>query len=93
MHIVETFPIHYQQFFLSASLDGKLRLWNIPDKKVMKWNEVEGSTRLITAANFIQGIHSIVISPVPKFVPEFDPGQVMCEVLDMYYKDSKPEVP
>ena len=42
------------QFFLSASLDGKLRLWNIPDKKVMKWNEVEGNTRLITAANFIQ---------------------------------------
>jgi WD40 repeat protein len=22
------------QFFLSGSLDGKLRLWNIPDKKV-----------------------------------------------------------
>ena len=42
------------QFFLSGSLDGKLRLWNIPDKKVALWNEVEGSAKLITTANFIQ---------------------------------------
>ena len=42
------------QFFLSGSLDGKLRLWNIPEKKVALWNQVEGSTSLITAANFIQ---------------------------------------
>lgn len=42
------------QFFLSASLDGKVRLWNIPDKKVMLWNEVDGNTKIITAANFIQ---------------------------------------
>lgn len=42
------------QFFLSGSLDGKLRLWNIPDKKVALWNEVDGSSKLITTANFIQ---------------------------------------
>nr|XP_040567138.1 LOW QUALITY PROTEIN: WD repeat-containing protein 44-like [Lepeophtheirus salmonis] len=42
------------QYFLSGSLDGKLRLWNIPDKKVTLWNEVPGNGRLITAANFIQ---------------------------------------
>lgn len=42
------------QFFLSGSLDGKLRLWNIPDKKVTLWNEVDGNTKIITAANFIQ---------------------------------------
>jgi len=42
------------QFFLSGSLDGKLRLWNIPEKKVALWNEVDGNTSLITAANFIQ---------------------------------------
>ena len=42
------------QFFLSGSLDGKLRLWNIPDKKVALWNEVDGQTKLITAANFCQ---------------------------------------
>ncbi|CAH1781737.1 unnamed protein product [Owenia fusiformis] len=43
------------RYFLSGSLDGKLRLWNIPDKKVALWNEVrDGSTRLITAANFCQ---------------------------------------
>ncbi|XP_031829407.1 WD repeat-containing protein 44 isoform X2 [Nomia melanderi] len=42
------------RYFLSGSLDGKLRLWNIPDKKVAVWNEVEGQTKLITAANFCQ---------------------------------------
>lgn len=40
------------QFFISGSLDGKIRLWNIPDKKVALWNEVDGTTKLITAANF-----------------------------------------
>jgi len=42
------------QFFLSGSLDGKIRLWNIPDKKVALWNEVDGASKLITTANFIQ---------------------------------------
>lgn len=49
--------VFFQQddrYFLSGSLDGKLRLWNIPDKKVALWNEVDGQTRLITAANFCQ---------------------------------------
>ncbi|XP_076241152.1 WD repeat-containing protein 44 isoform X2 [Calliopsis andreniformis] len=42
------------RYFLSGSLDGKLRLWNIPDKKVAVWSEVDGQTKLITAANFCQ---------------------------------------
>ncbi|XP_076338812.1 WD repeat-containing protein 44 [Tachypleus tridentatus] len=42
------------RYFLSGSLDGKLRLWNIPDKKVALWNEVDGNTKLITAASFCQ---------------------------------------
>ncbi|XP_078472843.1 WD repeat-containing protein 44 isoform X2 [Lampetra planeri] len=42
------------RYFLSGSLDGKLRLWNIPEKKVALWNEVDGATKLITAANFCQ---------------------------------------
>ncbi|XP_031619589.1 WD repeat-containing protein 44 isoform X2 [Contarinia nasturtii] len=42
------------RYFLSGSLDGKLRLWNIPDKKVTLWNELDGQTKLITAANFCQ---------------------------------------
>lgn len=42
------------RYFLSGSLDGKIRLWNIPDKKVAVWNEIEGTTKLITAANFCQ---------------------------------------
>lgn len=37
------------RYFLSGSLDGKLRLWNIPEKKVTMWNEVSS---LITTANF-----------------------------------------
>ena len=42
------------RYFLSGSLDGKLRLWNIPDKKVTLWNELDGQTKLITAVNFCQ---------------------------------------
>lgn len=42
------------RYFLSGSLDGKLRLWNIPDKKVTLWNELDGQTKLITALNFCQ---------------------------------------
>lgn len=42
------------RYFLSGSLDGKIRLWNIPDKKVAVWTEVEGQTKLVTAANFFQ---------------------------------------
>jgi WD40 repeat protein len=45
------------RYFLSGSLDGKLRLWNIPDKKVALWNELDGQTKLITAANFCQVNH------------------------------------
>ncbi|XP_025080244.1 WD repeat-containing protein 44-like [Pomacea canaliculata] len=40
------------RYFLSGSLDGKLRLWNIPDKKVTMWNELSGTSNLITTANF-----------------------------------------
>ena len=35
-------PSQDDRYFLSGSLDGKLRLWNIPDKKVALWNEIEG---------------------------------------------------
>ena len=48
------FELQDDRYFLSGSLDGKLRLWNIPDKKVALWNEVAGPTKLITAANFCQ---------------------------------------
>ncbi|XP_066582235.1 WD repeat-containing protein 44-like isoform X2 [Prorops nasuta] len=49
------------RYFLSGSLDGKLRLWNIPDKKVAVWSEIDGQTKLITAANFCQdGMFAVV---------------------------------
>jgi len=37
------FMMQDDRYFLSGSLDGKIRLWNIPDKKVALWNEVEGT--------------------------------------------------
>ena len=37
------FLLQDDRYFLSGSLDGKIRLWNIPDKKVALWNEVEGT--------------------------------------------------
>lgn len=39
------------RFFLSGCLDCRLRLWNIPEKKVNFWNELPGSN-LITAVGF-----------------------------------------
>lgn len=57
------------RYFLSGSLDGKVRLWNIPDKRVTLWNEVNAlsiqnrnknqnssvpSHGLITASAFVQ---------------------------------------
>lgn len=44
------FCIKDDRYFLSGSLDGKLRLWNIPEKKVTMWNEAQNC--LITTANF-----------------------------------------
>ncbi|CAJ0935163.1 unnamed protein product, partial [Mesorhabditis belari] len=38
------------RYFLSGSLDGKLRLWHIPDKRVAVWNEVQ--VKFITALAF-----------------------------------------
>ena len=40
------------RYFLSGSLDGKPRLWSIPDKKVALWNDVSGHSKLIMANNF-----------------------------------------
>lgn len=39
------------RFFLSGCLDGRIRLWNIPEKKVTFWNELPDSN-LITAVAF-----------------------------------------
>jgi len=52
------------RYFLSGSLDGKLRFWNIPEKKVALWNEVTPDSSnnsssndnvcLITSVNFCE---------------------------------------
>ncbi|CAP34141.2 Protein CBR-SYM-4 [Caenorhabditis briggsae] len=40
------------RYFLSGSLDGKLRMWHIPDKKVAVWNDTE--KKYITAMTFVK---------------------------------------
>ena len=53
------------RYFISGALDGKIRLWSIPDKRVVLWNEVEGQPNLITAANFCQVLS---LSPFQHYV-------------------------
>uniref|UniRef100_A0AAF5D6Q1 WD repeat-containing protein 44 n=1 Tax=Strongyloides stercoralis TaxID=6248 RepID=A0AAF5D6Q1_STRER len=48
------------KYFISGSMDGKVRLWHIPDKKVVLWNEVEGS-KFITALTFVKNGKYIVV--------------------------------
>lgn len=54
-----------ERYFLSGSLDGKLRLWFIPDKKVALWNEVEKThghaTTLITALTVVRNGKFVVV--------------------------------
>ena len=72
------------QFFLSGSLDGKLRLWNIPDKKVALWNEVDGASKLITTANFIQ-VWSVLLHPFwTFFAPQKTDTICLCEILAFF---------
>ena len=51
------FYVQDDRYFLSGSLDGKLRLWNIPDKKVALWNEIEGVGKFLKSCDF----HMIVM--------------------------------
>uniref|UniRef100_A0A8C6DB45 WD repeat-containing protein 44 n=1 Tax=Moschus moschiferus TaxID=68415 RepID=A0A8C6DB45_MOSMO len=51
---VTAIAFHPRVSVYTGSLDAKLCLWNRPDKKVALWNEVDGQTKLITAANFCQ---------------------------------------
>ncbi|KAI6244169.1 WD repeat-containing protein 44 [Aphelenchoides fujianensis] len=41
-------PLRDDRYFISGSLDGKIRLWNISEKKVTLWNEVD-QTQFVTA--------------------------------------------
>ena len=54
------------RYFISACLDGKLRLWNIAEKKVVLWNELNGpnqsnQSNFITAVSFCQSGKTIAI--------------------------------
>uniref|UniRef100_A0AC35TTR3 WD repeat-containing protein 44 n=1 Tax=Rhabditophanes sp. KR3021 TaxID=114890 RepID=A0AC35TTR3_9BILA len=48
------------RYFLSGSLDGKLRLWHIPEKKVAMWNEVD-PVQFITAITFVKNGNFAVV--------------------------------
>lgn len=77
--MIVSFP-QDDRYFLSGSLDGKLRLWNIPDKKVALWNEVDGQTRLITAANFCQNGKYAVIGTYDGRCIFYDTEVCVCSV-------------
>lgn len=53
------------RYFISACLDGKLRLWSIAEKKVALWNELNSSNQtknnFITAVCFCQGGKTIAV--------------------------------
>uniref|UniRef100_A0A183BSH4 WD repeat-containing protein 44 n=1 Tax=Globodera pallida TaxID=36090 RepID=A0A183BSH4_GLOPA len=49
------------RYFISGSLDGKIRLWHIPEKKVAIWNEVEQVNKFITAMTFVKNGKFVVI--------------------------------
>ncbi|VDP76524.1 unnamed protein product [Echinostoma caproni] len=59
------------RFFLSGSLDGKLRLWNIPDKKVRFWVEVPIPSALPLPANASPG--PFAVSSLFKSTPPSTP--------------------
>ncbi len=50
---------------MSACLDGKLRLWNLSDKQVVYWNDLnnlnETSKNFITALSFCQSGKMIAV--------------------------------
>lgn len=56
----ETWVFKDDRYFLSGSLDGKLRLWHIPDKKVALWNVVE-QVKYITAIAFVKNSRFVVV--------------------------------
>lgn len=66
------------RYFISGALDGKLRLWSIPDKRVVLWNEVGGQPNLITAANFCQ-VGSL------KIIWEHQYGVIRCQIGNYVY--------
>lgn len=41
-------------------MDGKIRLWHIPEKKVALWNEVE-QVKFITAITFVRNGKFVVV--------------------------------
>nr|CAD2199158.1 unnamed protein product [Meloidogyne enterolobii] len=49
------------RYFISGSLDGKIRLWNIPEKRVIIWNEVEEVKKFITAITFVKNGKFVVV--------------------------------
>jgi WD40 repeat protein len=56
--IISTISFHPKndRYFVSACLAGKLRLWNISDKKVIHWNELSNTSNGSNGSNFITAI-------------------------------------
>ena len=58
-------PLPDDRYFVSGCLDGKLRVWNTSEKKVVLWNELantnQSSTNFITAICFCQSGRTIAV--------------------------------
>lgn len=59
-------PLQDDRYFISGSIDGKIRLWHIPEKKVALWNEVE--QKFITAMCFLKNSKFIACGKFKAFV-------------------------
>lgn len=64
MSAISFHPID-DRYFVSGCLDGKLRLWNISDKKIISWNDLKNQNKqnynFITAISFCQGGKTVAV--------------------------------
>jgi len=52
---IRTYLVQDDRFFVSGSLDGRLRLWNVPEKRISVWSELPDSNVITSAAFSLDG--------------------------------------
>lgn len=46
------------KLFISGSIDGKIRMWNVPDQRVMSWQDVH---EMVTAVGYSRSAQRAVV--------------------------------